>query len=109
MLQTLREGGIAVDLKGEDLELSFYEENVGEEMVDWIRTHKEAIKEYIRTHRRPKGYAPIALAARQDSYPLSPAQYRMWLLSQLVGSSVAYNIQGQLPLHDDYDLDALSR
>ena len=37
-------------------------------------------------------YIPIPVAAKRDYYPLSSAQKRMYILSQMEGNDVAYNI-----------------
>ncbi|OXA98969.1 hypothetical protein B0A72_22935, partial [Flavobacterium pectinovorum] len=39
-----------------------------------------------------KDYIPIPKAAEQESYPLTPSQQRLWVLSQLEGGSQAYNM-----------------
>lgn len=43
-------------------------------------------------------YQPIPLAPFSESYPLTPSQNRLWLLSQLEGGNEAYQISGAVTL-----------
>lgn len=40
-------------------------------------------------------YVPIPLAEEQPSYPLSPAQRRLWLIQKLNPAATSYNIYGE--------------
>lgn len=44
---------------------------------------------------RQNNYVPIPLAEEQSSYPLSPAQKRLWLIQKLDPSATSYNIYGE--------------
>lgn len=48
-----------------------------------------------------KVYAPIPKAAEQESYPLTPSQQRLWVLSQLEGGSQAYNMPAVVTLRGE--------
>ncbi|KQB41366.1 non-ribosomal peptide synthetase [Flavobacterium aquidurense] len=48
-------------------------------------------------------YAPISKAAQNESYPLSASQSRLWVLSQLEGGSLAYNMPAAVVLKGDID------
>ena len=50
---------------------------------------------------------PIPPAPVMDTYPLSNAQARIWVLSQMEGGSVAYNMPVALDLSGDLDVSAL--
>ncbi|OXA89994.1 non-ribosomal peptide synthetase [Flavobacterium hercynium] len=43
-------------------------------------------------------YVAIPQAIGMESYPLTPSQYRFWILSQLEGSSLAYNMPSAIKL-----------
>jgi amino acid adenylation domain-containing protein len=51
--------------------------------------------------------APIPPAAPMESYPLSNAQGRIWVLAQMEGGSAAYNMPVALDLRGTLDPDAL--
>jgi len=45
----------------------------------------------------------------QDFYPLSPSQYRLWVLSQFDQASLAYNISRYLELEENYDIEIFKK
>ncbi|WDF58187.1 amino acid adenylation domain-containing protein [Flavobacterium sp. KACC 22758] len=49
-------------------------------------------------------YIPIEKAALQDSYPLTPAQNRFWIVSQFETASLAYNMPAALQLKGELDV-----
>ncbi len=51
-----------------------------------------------------KEYVDIRKAPIQESYPLSDAQRRLWILSQFEETSIAYNISSLSPLTDITDI-----
>ena len=66
---------------------------------------RRALKQLLRDRGSGKGeHAPLEGA----TYPLSPPQQRLWLLSQLDGASSAYNIPGCFQLTGAIDHDALT-
>ncbi|MRX40046.1 amino acid adenylation domain-containing protein [Flavobacterium sp. LC2016-23] len=50
-------------------------------------------------------YTAIPQAAIMESYPLTASQYRFWILSQLEGASLAYNMPAALKLKGELDTD----
>ncbi|WP_212003973.1 non-ribosomal peptide synthase/polyketide synthase [Chitinophaga sp. HK235] len=48
-------------------------------------------------------YVSIPVAVPADSYPVTPSQFRFWLLSQLDGGSEAYQISGAVELKGRVD------
>lgn len=50
-------------------------------------------------------YNEIPAAQKQDSYPLSNGQRRLWLLSRFSGGSVAYNMPFSTDLYGNYNID----
>ncbi|MFK7033461.1 condensation domain-containing protein, partial [Flavobacterium oreochromis] len=51
-----------------------------------------------------KNYVAIPKAAEQESYPLTPSQQRLWVLSQLEGGSQAYNMPAVVRLKGELDI-----
>ena len=45
-----------------------------------------------------KNYTPIPKITKQESYPLTSSQKRLWVLSQLEGGSQAYNMPAVVTL-----------
>ncbi|WP_298739283.1 amino acid adenylation domain-containing protein, partial [uncultured Chitinophaga sp.] len=54
-------------------------------------------------------FVAITAVDAQADYPLSSAQRRLWVLSQLQESSVAYNMPGAYTLEGKLDFDALQQ
>ncbi len=49
-------------------------------------------------------YVSIPKAIESDKYPITASQNRLWVLSQLEGGSLAYNITKAVQLHGDIDI-----
>lgn len=52
-------------------------------------------------------YISIPEATEMESYPLTPSQQRLWILTQLEGTSQAYNISAAVKLHGQLEKDRL--
>lgn len=50
-------------------------------------------------------YKEIKKVAESESYPISDAQRRLWILSQFEDTSKAYNMPYSLPLEGSYNID----
>jgi amino acid adenylation domain-containing protein len=50
-------------------------------------------------------YAPLPIAAVMESYPLTASQNRLWILSQMEGGSLAYNMPAAVNLKGIVDFD----
>jgi hypothetical protein len=71
------------------------------------RTVSDVAKE-VRARRR-RALAPISPVPRSSPLPLSFAQQRLWILSQIDGGSAAYNVPLGLRLRGPLDEEALGR
>jgi tyrocidine synthetase-3 len=56
---------------------------------------------------KKNSYKAIPVANHQDSYPLSSAQRRLWILSQFEEGNVAYNMPGVFIFHGQLDKSIL--
>ncbi|MEM9823857.1 MAG: amino acid adenylation domain-containing protein, partial [Bacteroidota bacterium] len=52
----------------------------------------------LTTQLEQATFVPILPAKSAEAYPLSPAQHRLWVLSQLEGGSLAYNMPAAVQL-----------
>ena len=59
--------------------------------------------------RRRTGFEAIPRVRDSNHYPLSHAQLRLWVLAQMEGASVAYNMPAALLLVGSVDTDAFQR
>ncbi|NEN85515.1 non-ribosomal peptide synthetase [Paenibacillus elgii] len=56
---------------------------------------------------QPSPYGDIPVAGQQDTYPLSSAQKRLYILSQLEGAATSYNMPGELLMEGELDATRL--
>lgn len=62
-----------------------------------------ATVEKMSTHLKDNNYRSIEKVANSASYPLTASQNRLWILSQLEGGSLAYNMPATVKLTGDID------
>ena len=79
-----------------------------DELKAQLREHKDALIESLeqsqaQQHRAEKEIKPIS---RDEELPLSFAQQRMWMLSQIEADSSAYHISAAFSLQGELDLRA---
>ncbi|HMI62248.1 MAG TPA: condensation domain-containing protein, partial [Puia sp.] len=58
---------------------------------------------------RQEQYTGIPVADRMEDYPLSSSQRRLWLLSQVEASNIAYNVPGVFRFEGELDVEALEK
>ncbi len=54
---------------------------------------------------KKRAYSPILTIPKSDSYPVTEAQYRFWMLSQLEGGTKAYQINSAVQINGDIEAD----
>ncbi|AXG70692.1 tyrocidine synthase 3 [Kordia sp. SMS9] len=65
-----------------------------------IRSHVDLIE-----GKEKETYTAIPKLAEANSYPLSSAQHRLWVLSQFKEGLIAYNEPANIPLTGTYDIE----
>ncbi|MBL4703209.1 MAG: amino acid adenylation domain-containing protein, partial [Flavobacteriales bacterium] len=65
-----------------------------------LESHGELLSSSIKT-----GFIEIEPQEKQDSYPISDAQRRLWVLSQFEEGSRAYNMPGNILLNEAINVD----
>lgn len=93
VLVKCREAGISImlDDAGTTLKVKGNIKNLRSSDKEMLTRHKEDIIALLNKARETS-YGNILQAGPQVSYPLSSAQKRLWVLSQLPAANVAYNI-----------------
>ena len=87
LVRDLREKGIGLNLHGENLEVSIFKEDVEPEVFELIRANKVDLIEYIRSLNLDFKLEVIPVTEIRESYPVSDAQRRLWILSPPVARS----------------------
>jgi tyrocidine synthetase-3 len=79
------------------------------EISEGIKYYRNEILTIIGETSKKSEIVQIEKVARQSSYPISDAQRRLWVLSQLGEGSVAYNIPGHIYLNQDIEIEWLKK
>ncbi|MFC0516336.1 hypothetical protein ACFFGT_19120, partial [Mucilaginibacter angelicae] len=81
-------------MENEKLMISSLDNNkIGEEVLSEIRKSKTALIEYLSGFKN-ETYTKISKVRESESYVMSSAQRRLWVLCQLEEGNAAYNMSG---------------
>ncbi|MCB0644056.1 MAG: hypothetical protein KDC44_20565, partial [Phaeodactylibacter sp.] len=109
ILNTLEAHQISLALDGEDLEVNFSQETIPDEVIALLREYKPLLVDYLKDMKATPAYQRIPQATAAASYPLSSAQRRLWLLSQVEEVSRVYHLPFSFRMQGDYDLQVLEK
>ena len=110
IIKDLRLKGILLSCSGENLEISQVDDlDIEENDINLIRQYKKEIVVYFQSFLSQKNDLEIPNTPKQEDYPLSSSQERLWILSQFPESSVAYNMPFQTELNGTYDVESFEK
>ncbi|QHI35448.1 Tyrocidine synthase 3 [Kordia antarctica] len=104
ILNQLEENQVYLSLDGLDLEVSTVNDDVPEHIIGLIRDNKALLVKYLNKIQTEEVYQSIPVLPMQESYVLSSAQMRLWVLSQFQEMALAYNMPFSLGLMGNYNL-----
>ena len=105
LIDRLRKKKIHISLENENLKLKYDDQEIPSSILEEIRNNKEQIILFLKDNIKSNNiYTPILQAPESESYPLTASQYRFWILSQLEGGSLAYNMPAVVRLTGDVDI-----
>ncbi|NOQ25379.1 MAG: amino acid adenylation domain-containing protein [Bacteroidales bacterium] len=90
-LKKLEEDGIIVRLLNENLKINSKNIKLSSEILNEIRNRKSEIIKFLLDIENESSYSGIQITEKMEYYPLSSAQWRMYLLQQLDLESTSYN------------------
>ena len=90
------------------LKLNIKEGLMTQELATTIKQNKEQIIALLSSKKKAD-YIEIEKSEIKSSYPLSPAQSKLWLLSQMEAGSETYNMFNFFKLENDYDVESFKR
>lgn len=103
LLNKLKNLGIVLKVEKDKLKVSAPEGVLNDYIVNQIRESKNELISLLSP------YCSIPKIENRESYPLTPSQYRLWVLSQMTGGSMAYNMPGVLKIRGKLDFDKLEK
>ncbi|MFC4634983.1 amino acid adenylation domain-containing protein [Dokdonia ponticola] len=109
ILKTLRQQQIKLVLNGDDIEVISYDNKLSKEQILLIKSNKEGIIQYLKTIDNKKVVSEIPNVPLAKNYPLSNSQRRLWVVSQMEESSIAYNLPVSIVLDGTYDIPCFTR
>ena len=107
LLKKLADKNIHIHIENDSLKIKFNGDSLPKDVVEEIKNNKEALLSYLKGSDTNQSYQRIEKVVEEDSYPVSSAQKRLWVLDQVEEGSIAYNMPFQVALNGSYDLENL--
>ncbi|WP_420574974.1 amino acid adenylation domain-containing protein [Kordia sp.] len=107
-LNTLAKQGVFFKIKDNELKVLTKHQNLDKALIEEIKSRKQEIKEYLQSQpafNSGVDFQSIPVIDEQESYSLSDAQKRLWVLTQIEQKSTLYNMPSQILLQGDYNID----
>ncbi|QNN43930.1 non-ribosomal peptide synthetase [Pedobacter roseus] len=108
IVNKLRENKVIAKIDGENIRLIGEIENISDDLMQLIKSTKKELLELLRQSVGKPKESVIKKVLKKQSYPLSNAQKRIWILSQFEGGEAVYNIVSALHLNGIVEEKALS-
>ncbi|WP_282081994.1 condensation domain-containing protein, partial [Aquimarina algiphila] len=112
LLAKLRKQEIKLILKGDDLEIISYKNKISQDQIHEIKLIKDQIILYLESNNKDRSEYTSSIPkieSNLQNYPVSNAQYRLWLASQNEEGSVAYNTPNTVFLDGNYNIDCFQK
>jgi amino acid adenylation domain-containing protein/non-ribosomal peptide synthase protein (TIGR01720 family) len=109
LLEKIGKAGLLMNVVDGELKLFADGGQIDPEILNAIKAKKGEITAYLIQNEVGEisntEYENIPLIPLAESYPISSAQRRLWLLSQFEGGSLAYNLPARVYLSDTCDIE----
>lgn len=104
ILTKLNSKGIALSVQGGKLISKAPKGTITQELVDLIKVNRDYLIEYLASIQSVGMHViPQTERAKDDQYPLSYAQQRLWFLESIQGPSGMFNIPIHLTFNGSFD------
>lgn len=109
LILLLLQNGIYLSKEGDKLNVEYNGDEIPDELLNQIRANKVELLKYLSLEKDNSVYQDIVPVKDAESFSLSSAQLRLWVLSQLGDGLVAYNMPSYVSLNQDIDIDCFKR
>lgn len=109
LILLLLQNGIYLSREGDKLNVEYNGDVIPDELLSEIRANKDELLKYLSLEKDNSVYKDIVPVKDAESFNLSSAQLRLWILSQLGNGLVAYNMPSYVNLNQDIDIDCFKR
>ncbi|WP_124590810.1 non-ribosomal peptide synthetase [Tenacibaculum discolor] len=104
----LKDLNVTIKVVNDKLDVKAPKGVLNKELLDEIKAKKEdllnLIKQYSASKITENKYIPVA--KKNESYPLSSSQQRLWTLSQIDDANKSYNMPGIQAINEGIDIEA---
>ena len=108
-IETLKESNIHLKLNNEDLEITYFSDDLPASLIEEIKDNKSKLIDYLKGNQSDNDFYNIKKAYLPDGYPLSSSQQRIWILSQFEGGSEAYHCSSMYAVRGQMDVSAAAK
>ncbi|MHA7060174.1 condensation domain-containing protein, partial [Aquimarina sp. M1] len=112
-MKKISDNDIYMDIVDDKLKLFSENQNLDTQLLEEIKNRKSEIISYLMDNQSFNSendkYESIPKIKTDSCYELSDAQKRLWILSQIEDSSVAYNISNRVELPGSYDIQKFKK
>ncbi|TGE21487.1 amino acid adenylation domain-containing protein [Hymenobacter aquaticus] len=109
LIERLRKNKVTLMLVEDNLQVNFADGPPDPALLQELRDHKAQLVEFLRGAGKQRDFDSIPVVEPQASYPATPGQYRLWVVSQLPSASVAYNVPSLLDLDLEIDVECFTQ
>ncbi|MEM6684277.1 MAG: amino acid adenylation domain-containing protein [Bacteroidota bacterium] len=109
ILSELQREHIRLKLKGNDLQVVALKKKLAPDTIRKIKANKQALVTHLKKMQEAKKSLHIPKLEPQESYPLSPGQQRIWILSQFEEGMLAYQMSQVAHIDEAIDVENFRR
>jgi amino acid adenylation domain-containing protein len=108
IISKLRECGVVPKLVEGSLRLSGKTNELSSEFLAELKEHKHVLIEFLQ-ELKSNAEQEIEIVENKDSYEVTNAQQRIWVLSQFEGGSEAYNISDSFYIQGELNIELFEK
>ncbi len=109
LLKKLIDNKINITIENNSLRIKYDGDTLPEDLVQEIKENKEYLLDYLRNLNETNTYEAIENVENQESYQLSSAQRRLWILNQIDEGALAYNMPFHTYVNENINIKNLEK